>query len=320
VLGLPFRQIWLLDFEFVSESGAVPVPVCMVARELISNSLVRLWQDELGAEPPFPIDDDTLFVAYFASAELGCFLALGWPPPVRVLDLYSEFRNATNGIPLPGGRSYLSALSHHGISAITAEQKTEERALVMGGGPWSTTERRRILDYCQTDVDPLGVLLERMLPGILARPNGFGQALLRGRYMAAVAKMERTGVPIDYETLERLRIHWDDIKLDLISAIDKNYGVYEGKPCLRLGCLAGGYLLRLVRKTESSVGVMRDGLCVTNSRTSYPRLWICVARQRARVGALVPAIRFISAQVNKTRALSASTRALSASRCNSCAS
>ena len=210
----------------------------MVARELISDRLIRLWQDELGAEPPFPIDDDTLFVAYFASAELGCFLALGWPAPTRVLDLYAEFRNATNGIPLPGGRSYLSALSHHGISAITAEQKTEERALVMGGGPWSTAERRRIMDYCQTDVDPLGALLERMLPGILARPNGFGQALLRGRYMAAVAMMEHTGVPIDYETLERLRAHWDDIKLDLISAIDKDYGVYEGT-VFKSGLFAG---------------------------------------------------------------------------------
>ena len=216
----------------------MPVPVCMVARELISNRLVRLWQDELGAEPPFPINDDTLFVAYFASAELGCFLALGWPLPTRVLDLYTEFRNATNGIPLPGGRSYLSALSHHGISAITAEQKTEERALVMGGGPWSTAERRRILDYCQTDVDPLGALLERMLPGILARPNGFGQALLRGRYMAAVARMEHTGVPIDYEMLERLRAHWDDIKLDLISAIDKDYGVFEGT-VFKAGLFAG---------------------------------------------------------------------------------
>jgi hypothetical protein len=103
VLGLPYRQIWLVDFEFVSKPGAIPVPVCMVARELISNRLIRLWQDELGAGPPFPINDDTLFVAYFATAELGCFLALGWPTPGRVLDLYAEFRNATNGIPPPGG-------------------------------------------------------------------------------------------------------------------------------------------------------------------------------------------------------------------------
>ena len=69
--------------------------------------MIRLWQDELGPKPPFPINDQTLFVAYFASAELGCFLQLGWPMPTRVLDLYAEFRNATNGIPLQDGRGLL---------------------------------------------------------------------------------------------------------------------------------------------------------------------------------------------------------------------
>src|ERR1700753_2578450 len=101
VLGLPFREVWCIDFEFVSEPGALPVPICMVARELGSNKLVRLWQGELGTPAPFPIDDTTLVVAYFATAELGCFLQLGWPVPTRLLDLYTEFRNATNGIPLP---------------------------------------------------------------------------------------------------------------------------------------------------------------------------------------------------------------------------
>ena len=118
--------------------GNNPVPVCLVARELRTGRLIRLWQDELGPEPPFPVDDDTLFVAYFASAELGCFLELGWPTPTRILDLYTEFRNTTNGTQLPiGGKSLLGALSYHGISSITSEQKTEERALVIGGGPWT---------------------------------------------------------------------------------------------------------------------------------------------------------------------------------------
>ena len=236
--GLPYTQIWALDFEFVAESGTQPVPVCLVARELVSNKLIRLWQDELGAEPPFPIDDDTLFVAYFASAEIGCFLKLGWPVPTRILDLYTEFRNATNGIALPAGRGLLGALSYHGIPSITSEQKTEERALVMGGGPWTARDRERILDYCQTDVDPMGALLERMLPGILARPNGLGQALLRGRSMAAIARMERTGVPIDFELLQRLRMNWGRIKNDLIEAIDKDYGVYEGT-VFKAGLFAG---------------------------------------------------------------------------------
>ena len=177
-------------------------------------------------------------MAYYASAEIGCFLALGWPVPPRILDLYTEFRNATNGLSLPGGRGYLSALAEHGIASITKEQKTAERDLVIGGGPWSPTERRRILDYCQTDVDPLGALLERMLPGIRSRPNGLGQALLRGRYMAAVARMERTGVPIDFDMLQRLRWNWGRIKADLVAAIDKDYGVYEGTT-FKSGLFAG---------------------------------------------------------------------------------
>ena len=228
MLGLPFREVWSLDFEFVSEPGARPVPVCMVAQEIASGRVIRLWQNEFRDEPPFPVDDDTLFVAYFSSAEWGCFLELGWPIPTRILDLYCEFRNATNGSTLPGGRSLLGALSHHGISAITADQKTEERALVMRGGPWTPEERDRILAYCATDVIPLAALLERMLPAITARPNGLGLALLRGRYMAAVARMERTGVPIDTVTLDSLRQHWGSLKRELIDVIDKDYGVFEG--------------------------------------------------------------------------------------------
>ena len=228
MLGLPFDRIIALDFEFISESGAIPIPICMVARELSSDRVIRLWQDDLALNHRSRWMTKTLFVGYFTSAEWGCFLALGWLLPTRILDLYSEFRNATNGLALPNGRGLLGALSHHGIPSITAEQKDDERALVMRGGPYTSAERDRILDYCQTDVEPLGALLERMLPGIHARPNGLGQALLRGRYTAAVAKMEFAGVPIDYPTLQRLRSHWASMKRDLIAVIDEDYGVYEG--------------------------------------------------------------------------------------------
>ena len=244
----------------------------MAARELGSGRLIRLWQDELGPRPPFVVDDDTLFVAFYASAELGCFLELGWPIPTRILDLYVEFRNLTNGIPLPAGRGLLSALSHYGISAITAEQKTEERALVMRGGPWSAAERRRILDYCQTDVDPLAALLERMLPGIEARPNGFGQALLRGRYMAAVARMERTGVPIDVDTLGRLRTHWGAIKRGLVDAIDKDYGVFDGTT-FKSGLFAGYLVDNGIDWPRSEAGRLQlDRETFRDMAKRYPQL------------------------------------------------
>ena len=206
---LPFQSVFALDFEFVSESGAEPVPVCMVARELISDRLIRLWQDELGAGAAVP-DRRRHAVRGLLRVRRDSGVSSRWAGRCRRGSWTCTPSSATppTGIPLPGGRGYLSALSHHGISSITTEQKTEERALVMRRRTVVDGERRRILDYCQTDVDPLGALLERMLPGIRARPNGFGQALLRGRYMAAVARMERTGVPIDFEMLQRLRTNW----------------------------------------------------------------------------------------------------------------
>jgi len=89
-----FREVWAADFEFVAAPGERPVPVCLVARELKTDRTIRLWHDQFGPLPPYSIAPDCLFVAYYASAELGCHLALGWPLPARVLDLYVEFRDA----------------------------------------------------------------------------------------------------------------------------------------------------------------------------------------------------------------------------------
>jgi DNA polymerase-1 len=173
---------------------------------------------------PYPTDPNVLFVAYYASAEIGCHLALGWPVPQRVLDLFTEFRNHTNGIPTVGGAGLLGALSHHGLDGIGTVEKDEMRELVLRVGPWSLAERAAILDYCESDVAALARLLPVMLPKI-----DLPRALMRGRYMAAAAQMERNGVPIDTATLGQVKKHWLDIQDQLIADIDLNYGVYEGR-------------------------------------------------------------------------------------------
>src|SRR5262245_48827605 len=62
---------------------------------MITGDVVRLWGDEL-RNCPFDTDANTLFIAYFASAEMGCFVALNWPRPRSVIDLYAEYRRCTN--------------------------------------------------------------------------------------------------------------------------------------------------------------------------------------------------------------------------------
>lgn len=218
-----YAQVWAVDYEFTAPPGGRPVPLCVVARELLSGRLVRLWLDDAPpGRPPFPIGPDTLFVAYYASAELGCHLALGWPMPARVLDLYAEFRCLTSGRMVPNGNGLLGALSYFGLDGIAAAEKESMRELAQRGGPFSVDERATLLSYCQTDVDALA----RLLPAMLSHLD-VPRALLRGRYMTALARMEWTGVPIDLETLVRLRGNWVRIKGQLIAEVDRAFGVFE---------------------------------------------------------------------------------------------
>jgi len=221
---LPFKEIWAVDFEYGAKPGENPEPVCLVAWELRSGRKARLWRHEFGATPPYPTNADTLFVAYYASAEIGCHLGLGWPMPERVLDLFTEFRNRTNGIPTTSGAGLLGALAQYGLDSIGAIEKDEMRDLILRGGPWADAERWAILNYCESDVAALARLLPAMLPDI-----DLPRALLRGRYMAASARMERNGVPVDIETLEPLRRYWPDIQDRLIAEIDRDFGVYDGR-------------------------------------------------------------------------------------------
>ena len=221
-----YSAVWLVDFEFFAPPGERPVPLCLVAREFLTDRLLRVWLDgessPTGPESaPFDVGPETLFVAYYASAELGCYLAMDWPLPVRVLDLFVEFRNLTNGRATICGAGLLGALAHFGLSAIDTAEKTEMRDLAMRGGPYSESEQTALLDYCQSDVDALARLLPAMLPSI-----DLPRALLRGRYMAAAARMEWNGVPVDAARLEQLQQYWCEIQSQLVRRINDRYGVY----------------------------------------------------------------------------------------------
>src|SRR5262249_25441535 len=136
----------------------------------------------------------------------------------------AEFRLKTSGSDVPCGRSLLGALVYHGFNGIDTEEKQSMRELALRGGPYSYEERRGLLDYCQTDVDALAKLLPVMMPTI-----DLPRALLRGWYMAACARMEWAGVPIDVATLDRFRSGWPDIQQRLIQKIDAGRGIYEGR-------------------------------------------------------------------------------------------
>ena len=220
-----FATVWVVDFEFTAPAGEHPGPICCVAVEVWSGRRTCLWNEGLQAagRPPYDTGAASLFVAYYASAEIGCHLALDWPVPVNVLDLYAEFRNLTNGLALPCGNSLIGALAWLGLDVLDVADKDRMRALAGRGGPWTAAERGALLGYCERDARALISVLKRMEGIDLER------ALLRGRYAVAVAQMERLGVPIELEMYRLLKSGWSDIRDRLIERVDVDYGVFQGQ-------------------------------------------------------------------------------------------
>jgi DNA polymerase I-like protein with 3'-5' exonuclease and polymerase domains len=197
-----------------------------VASELFAGRTLRLWADEMhrACAPPYDMSADSLFVAYYASAEFLCHLQLGWALPASVVDLFAEFRAVTNGRTLVSGAGLLGALAHYGLDALAAHEKESMRELALRGGPYSGSERRALLDYCASDVDAL-----RRLLGPMEKNLDIDRALIRGDYMKAVARMEFAGVPVDVAYLGKLNAGWSSIRASLIERIDADYGVFEGE-------------------------------------------------------------------------------------------
>ena len=148
--------------------------------------------------------------------------------PARVIDLYAEFRARTNGIPLPTGRGLLGALSSTASRRSLPTRNTQCANWCCAAARGQTSKRRAMLDYCQS---------RRRLPRTTARghdrrnpdhPTGFGQALLRGRYTVAVARMEHAGVPIHVPALTGRPPAPGGDQARLVEEIDSDFGIFEG--------------------------------------------------------------------------------------------
>ena len=230
--ALPYERIYSIDFEYGDGgvAGNNPRVVCLVVREFRAGVVKRYWRDALlgMAVAPFDIGPETLVVAYFAPAEMQCFMALGWPRPENLIDLFAEFRRLTNGQHLADGKGLVGALWYFGLERLVPAQKGEMRQLILSGGPWSADQETAILDYCQEDVDALEPLFAAMLAHEPWTFDHLGQALMRGRYTVAVGVMQFSGIPIDLQIYSRLQNNWPELKSKLIARVDAAFGVYEG--------------------------------------------------------------------------------------------
>lgn len=165
-----FGEIVLADTEFRVRGNGLYDVRCICALELRSGKQHRVWT-EPGIACPYPLGSDSLFIAYYASAELLSHQSLGWPLPVNVIDLCIEFSATTSGRrDKSQGRSLVAALMYFRLGHIEATEKDDMRALAMSDKPtsdYTPTEREALLDYCASDVTSLKKLLPMLEPFLL---------------------------------------------------------------------------------------------------------------------------------------------------------
>ena len=132
-----FREEWHIDFEYRENADSPTGPGLAVRHRAAQRDRHFLRRDQLLKlkQAPFNTGTDSVIVAYAANAEMSCFLALGWPFPVNILDLYVETIAAINGDTTvwleeegakkgkKGRPGLLTALKLHGLRAIEGEEK-----------------------------------------------------------------------------------------------------------------------------------------------------------------------------------------------------
>jgi DNA polymerase I len=203
-----FSSIWFVVFALPKVPGEPVQPVALAASELCGNQILDFGGSTLQVSnsPPYPVGAHCLIITINAADLAGCHLALGWCMPERIVDLLVEWRCVANGRAAVAVSGLTGALLWYGQStagAIGDAVLPDQLRSRLGA-------TKRLFSAMRSSLD-------------------LGRALLRGRYLCAVARIERTGIPIDQTALGMLVNDWPNSRSRIIEWVDQPINVYRGQ-------------------------------------------------------------------------------------------
>ena len=201
-----FSSVWCIVFAVEHLPGEQVKPIALAALDISQPSEVQIGTPKLMNVrfPPYSTGPQALIVTWGACDLLGAHLVLGWRRPERIVDLKIEFQTLTNGDRRVTVGGLAGALLWFGCStagALTTDTQTHQM-------------RQRLEAVSR-------------LFGAMRSILSTGHALLRGRYLAAVACIEAAGLPADEGLIEQLRQHWRSIHQRVIEIVDFESGTYR---------------------------------------------------------------------------------------------
>ena len=223
-----FKNVVVYDFEYRQLDGNNPEPVCCTFKEIKSGKQFTHWY--LFEIPDWPFDsNETLYICHNAVAEVSCMLALDARIPDHVWDTMIQDKKLFLG--KENRFNLLASCNRFGIETITEAQKEMFRDLIINNYPDYTYEQKqKIIEYNVSDVVENEALF-------LAQVEEFGkrnpifkttlsQAIFHGKAQAVVAKIERNGIPINYELYSDMDKYFPQIKAKEIEELQQAADVY----------------------------------------------------------------------------------------------
>jgi len=223
-----FKNVVVFDFEYSQTPGNNPKPVCCTFKNLKDDKIITHWY--LGSDPSFPFNNqETLYICHHAVAEVSCMLELGLEKPDYVWDTLVQDKKLYNG--KEKGFSLLNCCNRYGIETITEAQKNIYRDIIINNFPnYTAEEKERIIKYNVSDVVENKALFLAQCTAYEKRDKDFkrilSQAIFHGRSVAVIAKIERNGIPVDYDLYCDMEKYFPQIKQQEIEELQKSCDIY----------------------------------------------------------------------------------------------
>ena len=223
-----FKNVVVYDFEFRQLPGENPEPVCCTFKEIKSGKQFTHWYLSGSHDWPFE-NKETLYICHNAVAEVSCMLELGQKIPDFVWDTMVQDKKLFLG--KENKFNLLSCCNRFGIPTITEAQKNIYRNVIINNYPDYTDEQKqKIIEYNVSDVVENEALFIAQLLEFEKRNPIFktvlSQAIFHGKSQAVVAKIERNGIPINYELYSNMDKYFPQIKAKEIEELQQAADIY----------------------------------------------------------------------------------------------
>ena len=242
-----FERVLVEDTEFLLDStGTIPEKVlCHVYIDVFSGEKFRFWYGETKSyQPPFDFDK-CLLISYNSTAEVGSHLNLLHGRPSNIWDAYVETSRLYKPMRMgKGALTLLTTAENYGIEdKLTVVEKERNLDLILRRNEFSHlpfdytyTEQKQILDYCEADTELLRQLFIKQVLDIenkleLKTDEDFDgelwRILNRGYAIGCVSLVERNGIPIDIDLVNKFNTYWPMVKDELIREANLEIDVFN---------------------------------------------------------------------------------------------